>query len=247
MRVALAAFQRAPDGLRDALRASPAAYYAGAIAPDARERNNAARQATHFYDFRERLTWGAATRRLFHTYPTLADPAALTGAQAAYVAGYLTHLAADEVFVASLGAHAVQGNGPAIRGLSWAVEAGSPESPPGLAAAFRSLAGFRAKGLTTVVDAELLERHATQVSTIDPGMPIGELRRAILAINGRQVSAEDSAREVKARAAVGRRIFGVNIAIDFLVAAETEAVRRLHAFAAGTAADYDAAHMRDSA
>ena len=85
------------------------------------------------------------------------------------------------------------------------------------------------------------------MSAIDPGMPLGELRRAIVAINGLEVSATDSAREAEARAATGRRMFGADIAVEFLAAAEAEAVRRLRAFAAGTAADYDAEHLRDSA
>lgn len=245
--MALAALRQAPDALRDIVRTSRPAYYAGAIAPDARVRNEAAREATHFYHFRDPTTWGMATRRLFRAYPELADPASLTDSQAAFVAGYLTHLAADEVFVARLGQHAVQGNGPAIGGLSWAIEAGSPIPPPGLAGAFRRLAGFRADRLTTIADAGLLERKAAGVSAIDPGMPLGELRRAIVAINGLEVSATDSAREAEARAATGRRMFGADIAVEFLAAAEAEAVRRLRAFAAGTAADYDAEHLRDSA
>ena len=247
MRVALAALGQTPDALRDILHRSSTAYYAGAIAPDARDRTSAAREATHFYDFRDSSTWGAATRRLFRAYPVLANPAALTETQAAYVAGYLTHLAADEVFVLRLGQHAVQGNGSAIGGLSWAIEAGSPKPPPGLAAAFQCLAHFRADSLTTIADSGLLERKAVGVSTIDPGMPLGELRQKIVAINGLEVSATDSAREAEARAATGRRIFGDDIAVEFLAAAEAEAVRRLRAFAAGTAADYDAAHLRDSA
>lgn len=244
--MAFAALQHAPDALRDSVRASQPAYYAGAIAPDARVRNEAAREATHFYHFRDPTTWGAATRRMFQTYPGLASPAALSETQAAYVAGYLTHLAADEVFVIRLGQHAVQGNGPAIGGLSWAIEAGSPEPPPGLAAAFQCLADFRADGLETITDAGLLERKAAGVSTIDPGTSLGELRRAILVINGLEVNASDSAREAETRAAVGRSIFGANIADEFLAAAEAEAVHRLRTFAAGTAADYDAAHLRDS-
>ena len=247
MRVALAALQHAPDALRDILHASRPAYYAGAIAPDARVRNEAAREATHFYHFRDPTTWGTATERLFQAYPWLADLASLSEAQAAFVAGYLTHLAADEVFVIRLGRYAAEGNGEAIGGLSWAIEAGSPNAPPGLAAAFICLADFRADGLTTIADSALLERKAAGVSTIDPGLPLGELRRAIVAINGLAVSTGDSAREAEARAATGRRYFGANVASDFLAAAETEAVRRLRAFAAGTAADYDAAHLRDSA
>ena len=243
----MAALQQAPDAIRDIAHASQPAYYAGAIAPDARVRNEAAREATHFYHFRDPTTWGTATRRLFRAYPELSDPASLTEPQAAFVAGFLTHLAADEVFVARLGEHAVQGNGPAIGGLSWAIEAGSPAPPPGLAAAFLCLADFRANGMTTIAAARLLERKAAGVSTIDPGMPLGELRRAIVGINGLVVSATDSAREAAARAAVGRSIFGPNIALDFLAEAEAEAVRRLRAFAAGSAADYDAAHLRDSA
>ena len=247
MRVASAALQQAPDALHDIAHSSLPAYYAGAIAPDARVRNEAAREATHFYSFRDPDTWGKATRQLFRAYPELADPVSLTDAQAAFVAGYLTHLAADEVFVVRLGEHAVQGNGAAIGGLSWAIEAGSPEPPRGLAAAFRCLADFRADGLVTIAEAGLLERKAAGVSTIDPGLPLGELRRAIVAINGLKVSAADSAREAEARAAVGRSIFGPDIAAEFLAEAEAEAVRRLRAFAAGTAADYDAAHLRDSA
>lgn len=247
MRVALAALQQAPGSLRNLVRAAQPAYYAGAIAPDARVRNEAAREATHFYRFRDSSTWGTATRRLFAAYPELADPASLRESQAAFVAGYLTHLAADEVFVVRLGQHAVQGNGPAIGGLSWAIEAGSPEPPHGLAAAFQCLAGFRADGMTTIADPDLLERKAAGVSTIDPGLPLGELRRAIVVLNGLEVTSADSAREVESRAAIGRSLFGHQIAVEFLAAAEAEAVRRLRAFAAGTAADYDATHLRDSA
>ena len=247
MRVALAALQQAPDSLRNIVRVAQPAYYAGAIAPDARVRDEAAREAAHFYSFRDSSTWGSATRRLFSAYPELADPASLTKSQTAFVAGYLTHLAADEVFVVRLGEHAVNADGPAIGGLSWAIEAGSPQPSNGLAAAFQSLAGFRADGLTTIADSGLLERKAAGVSTIDPGLPLGELRRAIVALNGLEVSSGDSAREVEARAAIGRSLFGADVAVEFLAAAEVEAVRRLRAFAAGTAADYDAAHLRDSA
>lgn len=247
MRVALSALGQAPERIGDIARAAEPAYYAGAIAPDARLRNEAAREATHFYSFRDPTTWGTATRRLFSAYPELANPESLTGSQTAFVAGYLTHLAADEVFVARLGEHAVKGNGAAIRGLSWAIEAGSPQSSTGLAAAFQILAGLRADGLTTIADPRLLEGKAAAVSKIDPGLPLGELRRAYLAIGGVVVSSADSAREAKALAAVGRSIFGPDVAPDFLVEAEIEAVRRLQAFAAGTAADYDAAHLRESA
>lgn len=247
MWVALAALPQAPDALGDILRDSLSAYYAGAIAPDARVRDEAAREATHFYSFRNPSTWGTATQRLFRAHPHLSDPASLAEPQAAFVAGYLTHLAADEVFVVRLGEHAVHGNGAAIGGLSWAIEAGSPQPRPGLAAAFRCLAAFRADGLTTVADAGLLERKAAGVSTIDPGMPLGELRRAIVALNGLEVSATDATCEAEARAATGRHYFGANVALEFFAEAEAEAVRRLRAFAAGSAADYDAAHLRDSA
>ena len=246
MRVALAALETAPASLRNIARGLQSAYYAGAIAPDARVRDEAAREATHFYSFRDSSTWGSATRRLFSAYPELTDPASLTGSQTAFVAGYLTHLAADEVFVVRLGQHAVNGDGSAIGGLSWAIEAGSPQPPFGLAAAFQSLAAFRADGLTTIADSGLLERKAAGVSTIDPGLPLGELRRAIVALNGLAVNPVESTREVEARAAIGRRLFGPDVAVEFLAAAEAEAVRRLRAFAAGTAADYDASHLRDS-
>ena len=246
MQVALAALRQAPGSLRNIVRAEQPTYYAGAIAPDARDRDEAAREATHFYSFRDPGTWGTATRRLFSAYPELADPASLTKSQTAFVAGYLTHLAADEVFVVRLGEYAVRGNGQAIGGLSWAIEAGSPQPPYGLAAAFKFLAAFRADGLTTIADSGLLERKSAGVSTIDPALPLGELRRVIAALNGLEVSSVESAREAEARAAMGRRLFGPDVAVEFLAAAEAEAVRRLRAFAAGTAADYDAWHLRDS-
>ena len=163
------------------------------------------------------------------------------------MAGYLTHLAADEVFVIRLGQHAVQGNGPAIGriilGDRGRVSRGAPWTGGGVSMS-RRLSGGRFDDHCRFGAARTQSGRGKHNR---PRHALGELRRAVVAINGLEVSATDSAREAEARAATGRSIFGVNIALEFLAAAEAEAVRRLHAFAAGTAADYDAAHLRDSA
>ncbi len=242
--MAFAAAASAPPKLRRALRACPSAYYAGAIAPDARERDPASRAATHFYGFTDPQTWGAATRALFRAYPRFADPAALSEAQAAYVAGYLTHLAADEVFVLRLGSHAVQLNGEAIGGLAYVIEAGAAAASDGLAEVFGCLRDFQADGIETIVDPARLTRHAHAVGLIDPQASVGELRRAIAGIIGRRIDADQAEREAQASVAAGARYFGRNAADDFFAGAQAEAVRRLRAFARGAAAGYDAPHLR---
>ena len=74
------------------------AFLMGTISPDVRVISGQAREATHFYDIplsRDR----PANRVFLDTYPTLAQADALPFNQAAFVAGYMTHLVMDEAWL----------------------------------------------------------------------------------------------------------------------------------------------------
>ena len=142
--------------LRAAIDAQFGHFCVGAVAPDARRRNEAGRETTHFFHFQEPSTWGRATAVLFATRPALARPDDLSAAQAAYVAGYLAHLAVDEVFAHICGAHARRADRAATLGLTYAVERGwnGPVEP--LARAAAVVHPFDPGGIDLIVDAERL-------------------------------------------------------------------------------------------
>ena len=71
LRFAARVADRIPAALGAALRDEPAAFYTGAIAPDARAGGRVPRDATHFYAFGRPETWGLATCRLFKLHPHL--------------------------------------------------------------------------------------------------------------------------------------------------------------------------------
>ena len=74
-------------------------YLLGATAPDARIITKRPRTATHFFDLSSGDI-GDGVAGLFDTYPELQSP--VSDAQAAFVAGYLTHLVADETWIVSM-------------------------------------------------------------------------------------------------------------------------------------------------
>jgi hypothetical protein len=89
---------RLPPDLRQALMAEWPAFLFGNIAPDAQTVSGQPREATHFFP----VPLGSAPpapQRLFARHPELARPERLPGAQAAFLAGYLAHLALDQLWV----------------------------------------------------------------------------------------------------------------------------------------------------
>lgn len=74
------------------------AYYLGATTPDIRVITRWERERTHFFDlhcFDEQ----DSVARLFETFPELARPENATPSTVAFIAGYITHLAMDELYI----------------------------------------------------------------------------------------------------------------------------------------------------
>ena len=89
---ALAARQRlASDEQRGAL-------LLGSISPDVRVVSGQAREKTHFYDIPLSRDM-PASQALLRRYPTLAKANGLPPRQAAFIAGYITHLVMDEAWL----------------------------------------------------------------------------------------------------------------------------------------------------
>lgn len=76
-------------------------YLLGATSPDIRVITRKDRACYHFaqLDFHE---IGAGISGLFHHHPHLSDAAAHSEATQAFIAGYLTHLLADETWIATM-------------------------------------------------------------------------------------------------------------------------------------------------
>ncbi len=88
-------------GVRAALSAELPAFLFGNIAPDAQTVSRQSREATHFFP----VPLGDAPpahRRLFARHPELAHVRQLPAAQAAFLAGYLAHLALDQLWVSDI-------------------------------------------------------------------------------------------------------------------------------------------------
>lgn len=83
------------------LAAQASAFLLGNIAPDAQTLTGQTREATHFFDVPMRdLT--PAWHNLFRQHPGLADSTALPGAHAAFLSGYLCHLALDQLWISHI-------------------------------------------------------------------------------------------------------------------------------------------------
>ncbi len=81
------------------LKGELGSYLLGAAAPDVRIITKRPREETHFFDLQSGST-GDGMAGLFAAYPELRSPT--SDAQAAFVAGYLTHLVADETWIVSM-------------------------------------------------------------------------------------------------------------------------------------------------
>lgn len=82
-------------GLLDDQRGS---LYLGSTAPDIRVITRWERQRTHFFDI-HRWDEQNSVNTLFETYPDLADPRGLREQTAGFVAGYISHLVMDEMWI----------------------------------------------------------------------------------------------------------------------------------------------------
>ncbi len=74
------------------------AYYLGATTPDIRVLTRWERERTHFYRL-DRFDHQNSVERLFEAYPELALPEKLNPSTVAFVAGYITHLRMDELYI----------------------------------------------------------------------------------------------------------------------------------------------------
>ncbi len=90
----LADAQLAPQG-RALLRRQRPAFQLGSIVADARRVNGLRREVTHFYSLNQPID-ECPWRRMLREYPSLT--AAQDEAQLAFLAGYVAHLATDEVW-----------------------------------------------------------------------------------------------------------------------------------------------------
>ena len=94
--------RRAADLLRhDTIDANMGYYLLGSTSPDIRVITRKDRSVYHFaqLDFEE---IGTGINGLFHSHPELSEAEAHSGATQAFMAGYLTHLLADETWIANM-------------------------------------------------------------------------------------------------------------------------------------------------
>ena len=90
------------------LAANLGAYLLGATAPDVRIITRRPRAETHFFDLGSGRA-GDGVRGLLTAHPELASP--VSDAQAAFVAGYITHLVADETWITTVYRRSFDGAG----------------------------------------------------------------------------------------------------------------------------------------
>lgn len=82
----------------DVLQRHVGSFYLGSTAPDIRLLTGTAREETHFYDLAQ-PDGDSGTVALFRAYPKLAPGTGLDAASQVFVAGYLSHLHTDEVWI----------------------------------------------------------------------------------------------------------------------------------------------------
>jgi len=80
------------------LEADPGSFYVGSTAPDIRVLTRWERERTHFFDLHN-FDRQDGVVAMFQAYPVLARPAGLNPATAAFVAGYISHLVMDEIWI----------------------------------------------------------------------------------------------------------------------------------------------------
>ena len=86
-----------PQSLHD----EAGAFYLGNIAPDAQNIAGLSRESTHFFEVPLRDST-PAWDTMFNQYPSLTETATLTPPQHAFLAGYICHLAVDQMWIANI-------------------------------------------------------------------------------------------------------------------------------------------------
>ncbi len=86
-----------PEPTHAALQTAWGAFLLGSIAPDARVSSGLDRAHTHFFEYHPTVDPPAVTEML-RRHPELRRPALTDAARIAFVAGYVAHLAMDEVW-----------------------------------------------------------------------------------------------------------------------------------------------------
>ena len=76
-------------------------FFLGSTAPDIRAMTKWPRDRTHFAQLSVN-TVGEGARRMFHLHPELSDVGSLSPATRAFVLGYVSHLASDEVWITTM-------------------------------------------------------------------------------------------------------------------------------------------------
>lgn len=87
-----------PDEIHTFLNEQRCAFYLGKTAPDVQSISGQPRPATHFYHV-PLVDPTAPWTRMFRKYPALNDPAQLSPAHTAFMAGYVCHLQADVIWI----------------------------------------------------------------------------------------------------------------------------------------------------
>jgi hypothetical protein len=77
------------------------AYFLGSTAPDVHVITRWERERTHFFDL-DNSGEQSGTDGLFEAYPELARPGRLNPSTVAFLAGYISHLAMDEVWIVDI-------------------------------------------------------------------------------------------------------------------------------------------------
>ncbi len=244
LQLAVEAADRASGRLRAVIDAHFSHFCVGAVAPDARRRNEAGRETTHFFHYHEPSTWGRATAELLAARPALAHPSEVSAAQAAYVAGYLAHLAVDEVFVHFCGAYARSTERPVSLGLTFAVERGWDAPVEALERAAAVVHPFDPGCIDLIVETERLSELTHWALRLARATRPADIVRALACADGRQVDPADAERIAAERVATGRDLFGDDVAERFALSAAEEIDRRLQAYERGDGARYDSPSLR---
>jgi hypothetical protein len=175
---------RVAHGAIDADRGS---YYLGATAPDIRVLTRMDREHTHFFTLDE-LTHQDSVARLFAAHPHLQDAPALDAPTRAFMAGYLTHLLMDQLYIERIyreffGSGSAFGDDPRgnvlDRVLQYELDRREREQADAMAEIREALAGCSAAADVRFIERATLERWREVAADIAAQPPDWERFRRI--------------------------------------------------------------------